>query len=143
MRMQERGVSEISNGADRETGQDGRRRREEEEQERRLRPAFFSIYSSTARFASGARWVNLIPYRVSANPRDCFIFLTTSALALISAVAGRKNYHLIELSHRGSPGSRRVNAACKLTAENLCKLFGSPERPAVCISHQASDEFCG
>jgi hypothetical protein len=31
----------------------------------------------------------------------------------------------------------------QLSPDNLCKLYGSPERPAVCLSYQATEEFCG
>ncbi len=31
----------------------------------------------------------------------------------------------------------------QLTADNLCLLFGKPERPAVCGSLRASVEMCG
>ncbi len=41
---------------------------------------------------------------------------------------------------RGKPAGERC---VQLTAENLCKMFGRPERPGVCVSYQASYEFCG
>jgi uncharacterized protein len=31
----------------------------------------------------------------------------------------------------------------QLTADNLCRLFGRPERPVVCSSLRPSDEMCG
>ena len=31
----------------------------------------------------------------------------------------------------------------QLTPDNLCLLFGKPERPAVCVSLRASLEMCG
>jgi Fe-S-cluster containining protein len=31
----------------------------------------------------------------------------------------------------------------QLTADNLCLLFGKPERPAVCVSLRPSEEMCG
>jgi len=30
-----------------------------------------------------------------------------------------------------------------LTAENLCALFGTPERPRICIDFKADEELCG
>jgi hypothetical protein len=42
------------------------------------------------------------------------------------------------------PQGKPAGVRCvQLTRENLCKLFGRPERPDVCGSYQASDEFCG
>jgi hypothetical protein len=41
---------------------------------------------------------------------------------------------------QGKPAGERC---VQLSTENLCKLIGRPERPAVCISYQASGEFCG
>jgi hypothetical protein len=31
----------------------------------------------------------------------------------------------------------------QLTADNRCRIFGHPERPAVCGSLRASEEMCG
>ncbi len=31
----------------------------------------------------------------------------------------------------------------QLTPDNRCKLFGKPERPAVCVSLRPSEEMCG
>lgn len=40
----------------------------------------------------------------------------------------------------GKPaGMRCVN----LDAENRCRVFGRPERPAFCVGLQASEEMCG
>lgn len=41
---------------------------------------------------------------------------------------------------RGKPAGVRC---VQLTHGNLCKLHGNPERPAVCVSYQATEEFCG
>jgi uncharacterized protein len=41
---------------------------------------------------------------------------------------------------RGKPAGVRC---VQLTPDNLCKLYGNPERPAVCASYQATEEFCG
>jgi uncharacterized protein len=30
-----------------------------------------------------------------------------------------------------------------LTPDNLCRLFGRPERPAVCVNLRPSHEMCG
>jgi uncharacterized protein len=40
----------------------------------------------------------------------------------------------------GKPGGVRC---LQLTADNRCRLFGSPERPAVCSGLQPSHEMCG
>ncbi len=44
----------------------------------------------------------------------------------------------------GMPGGKPFGARCiQLTQDNLCKLFGKPERPSVCSSLQPSSEMCG
>ena len=44
----------------------------------------------------------------------------------------------------GMPQGKRAGEPClHLGADNLCGLFGKPERPAVCSSLQASREMCG
>lgn len=40
----------------------------------------------------------------------------------------------------GKPAGIRC---CNLTLENACSLFGSPERPGVCVALRPSDEMCG
>jgi len=30
-----------------------------------------------------------------------------------------------------------------LAEQNLCNLYGKPERPSFCLSYQATEEFCG
>jgi hypothetical protein len=30
-----------------------------------------------------------------------------------------------------------------LTDDNLCRIYGRPERPTVCVSLRASEEMCG
>ena len=40
--------------------------------------------------------------------------------------------------------SKPAGVRCvQLTDDNRCKLFGKPERPAVCASLHPSDEMCG
>lgn len=42
------------------------------------------------------------------------------------------------------PGGKPAGVRCvQLTDDNRCKLFGLPERPAVCVSLRPSDEMCG
>jgi hypothetical protein len=42
------------------------------------------------------------------------------------------------------PGGKPAGVRCvQLTADNRCKLFGKPERPAVCTMLQPSEEMCG
>lgn len=44
----------------------------------------------------------------------------------------------------GMPDGKPAGVRCvQLTENNACKLFGKPERPAVCISLQASLDMCG
>ena len=44
----------------------------------------------------------------------------------------------------GSPTGKPAGARCpQLTADNRCRLFGRPERPAVCGRLQAEPEMCG
>jgi hypothetical protein len=44
----------------------------------------------------------------------------------------------------GMPEGKPAGVRCvQLTDDNACKLFGKPERPAVCVSLQASLEMCG
>lgn len=44
----------------------------------------------------------------------------------------------------GMPGGKPAGIRCvQLTDSNACKLFGRPERPAVCVSLQASIAMCG
>ncbi len=40
----------------------------------------------------------------------------------------------------GKPGGVRC---IQLTEDNRCRLFGKPERPAVCKSLRPSEEMCG
>ena len=40
----------------------------------------------------------------------------------------------------GKPAGERC---AQLTPENQCRIFGRPERPAVCISLRPSAEMCG
>lgn len=42
------------------------------------------------------------------------------------------------------PHGKPAGVRCvQLTADNLCAIFGKPERPAVCGSLQPSWEMCG
>jgi Fe-S-cluster containining protein len=44
----------------------------------------------------------------------------------------------------GMPSGKPAGVRCvQLNDNNACKLFGRPERPAVCVSLQASREMCG
>lgn len=44
----------------------------------------------------------------------------------------------------GMPNGKPAGVRCvQLTDDNLCKLFGLPERPAVCVSLRPSLEMCG
>lgn len=44
----------------------------------------------------------------------------------------------------GMPGGKPAFARCvQLSPDNLCLLFGKPERPAVCVSLAPSREMCG
>jgi len=43
----------------------------------------------------------------------------------------------------GMPAGKPAGVRCvQLTAENCCRLFGRPERPAVCVSLRPSPEMC-
>jgi hypothetical protein len=42
------------------------------------------------------------------------------------------------------PEGKRAGERCvNLTEDNLCRLFGKPERPAVCVSLEPTHEMCG
>ena len=44
----------------------------------------------------------------------------------------------------GMPDGKPAGVRCvQLTDDNRCRLFGRPERPAVCVSLRASAEMCG
>lgn len=44
----------------------------------------------------------------------------------------------------GMPKGKPASVRCiQLTEDNLCKLFGSELRPAVCRSLKTSEEMCG
>lgn len=44
----------------------------------------------------------------------------------------------------GMPDGKPAGVRCvQLSDDNACKLFGRPERPAVCVSLQASLDMCG
>jgi hypothetical protein len=44
----------------------------------------------------------------------------------------------------GMPGGKPAGVRCvQLTGDGRCRLFGLPERPAVCVSLQPSEKMCG
>jgi Fe-S-cluster containining protein len=44
----------------------------------------------------------------------------------------------------GMPDGKPAGVPCvQLTLNNSCSVYGKPERPAVCASYQAQEEFCG
>ncbi|WP_440055892.1 YkgJ family cysteine cluster protein [Pseudoalteromonas sp. T1lg65] len=44
----------------------------------------------------------------------------------------------------GMPEGKPAGVRCiQLNDENLCKLFGKPERPKVCLSFKPMDDVCG
>lgn len=44
----------------------------------------------------------------------------------------------------GMPNGKPAGVRCiQLTEDNRCKLFGKPERPAVCSSLKPCEEMCG
>jgi Fe-S-cluster containining protein len=44
----------------------------------------------------------------------------------------------------GMPGGKPAGVRCaQLTEDNRCKLFGRPERPAVCGALRPCEEMCG
>ena len=44
----------------------------------------------------------------------------------------------------GMPQGKPAGIRCaQLTADNACKIYGAPERPDVCVSYQATPEYCG
>jgi uncharacterized protein len=44
----------------------------------------------------------------------------------------------------GMPDGKPAGVPCiQLTADNRCKLFGKPERPAVCSGFAAAEYTCG
>ncbi|HET8846841.1 MAG TPA: YkgJ family cysteine cluster protein [Ktedonobacteraceae bacterium] len=50
----------------------------------------------------------------------------------------------ISSSIPGMPAGKPAGVRCvQLTDDNRCKLFGRPERPAICGQFRPSEEFCG
>ncbi len=44
----------------------------------------------------------------------------------------------------GMPQGKPAGVRCvQLTDDNRCRLFGLPERPAVCIALRPTEEMCG
>ena len=42
------------------------------------------------------------------------------------------------------PDGKPAGVRCvQLTADNHCRLFGRPERPAVCVSLRPTEDMCG
>lgn len=50
----------------------------------------------------------------------------------------------ISSSIPGMPGGKEAGVRCiHLSADNRCRLYGSPERPDVCAALRPSREMCG
>lgn len=44
----------------------------------------------------------------------------------------------------GMPDGKPAGVRCvQLTDDNLCRLFGQPERPTVCVNLRPMEEMCG
>ncbi|GHO89754.1 YkgJ family cysteine cluster protein [Dictyobacter formicarum] len=44
----------------------------------------------------------------------------------------------------GMPDGKPAGVRCvNLTSDNRCRLFGKPERPAVCVAFQPQEDICG
>ncbi|MGE8486659.1 YkgJ family cysteine cluster protein [Pseudomonas sp. FP1740] len=44
----------------------------------------------------------------------------------------------------GMPNGKAAGERCvQLSADNLCSIFGKPERPAVCSAFESDVEVCG
>ncbi|WP_347908203.1 YkgJ family cysteine cluster protein [Pseudomonas grandcourensis] len=44
----------------------------------------------------------------------------------------------------GMPNGKAAGQRClQLSSDNLCSIFGQPERPAVCSAFEADPEVCG
>jgi Fe-S-cluster containining protein len=44
----------------------------------------------------------------------------------------------------GMPHGKPTGVRCvQLTADNRCRLYGHPDRPAVCVRLRPSEEMCG
>ncbi|MBN2202293.1 YkgJ family cysteine cluster protein [bacterium] len=44
----------------------------------------------------------------------------------------------------GMPNGKPAGVRCiQLTDDNLCRLYGAPERPAVCVRLRPNAEMCG
>jgi Fe-S-cluster containining protein len=44
----------------------------------------------------------------------------------------------------GMPDGKPASVRCaQLTTDNRCRLYEKPDRPAVCISYQATEAYCG
>ena len=42
------------------------------------------------------------------------------------------------------PGGKPAGVRCvQLTDDNRCRLFGHPDRPAVCVNLRPNEEMCG
>ncbi len=70
--------------------------------------------------------VSVVPFACRAGCGACCI-----ALSISSPIPGMPE---------GKPAGVRC---VQLTPDNLCRLYGSPERPAVCVNLRPSPEMCG
>jgi hypothetical protein len=44
----------------------------------------------------------------------------------------------------GMPQGKPAGVRCvQLTADNRCRLFGQPDRPAICVRLRPTEEMCG
>ena len=43
----------------------------------------------------------------------------------------------------GMPNGKKAGERCVNLKDNLCSIFGQPDRPAVCSNFQASTDICG
>ena len=44
----------------------------------------------------------------------------------------------------GMPDGKPAGVRCvQLTDDNRCKLFGKPERPAICVNLKPTEDMCG
>ncbi len=50
----------------------------------------------------------------------------------------------ISSSIPGMPNGKPAGVRCiQLSSDNKCNIFGKPERPAVCLALQPSEDMCG
>lgn len=71
-------------------------------------------------------------------PRDSGAMLCRTGCAACCVVIS------ISSAIPGMPGGKPAGVRCvQLTEDNRCRLFGHVDRPAICVSFQASVEQCG